>query len=78
MTECAKEVIRSRHPLIVVVENDIGKALGNALNVMLQHEKDVICIDGIKTLSGDYIDIGEPIAGGQVLPVVIKTLIFNS
>lgn len=78
VTESAKEVIRSRHPLIVVVENDIGKALGNALNVMLQHEKDVICIDGIKTLSGDYIDIGEPIAGGQVLPVVIKTLIFNS
>lgn len=76
--ESAKEVIRSRYPLIVVVENDIGKVLGNALNVLMQHEKDVICIDGIKTLSGDYIDIGEPIAGGQVLPVVIKTLIFNS
>ena len=54
------------------------KVLGNALNVLLEHKKDVICIDGIKTLSGDYIDIGEPIAGGQVLPVVIKTLIFNS
>ena len=76
--ESAKEVISSRYPLVVVVENDIGKALGNALNVLLRHEKDVICIDGIKTLSGDYIDIGEPIAGGQVLPVVIKTLIFNS
>lgn len=76
--ESSKEVIRSKYPLVVVVENDIGKALGNALNVLLQHEKDVICIDGIKTLSGDYIDIGEPIAGGQVLPVVIKTLIFNS
>ena len=76
--ESTKEVIRSRYPLVVVVENDIGKALGNALNVLLRHEKDVICIDGIKTLSGDYIDIGEPIAGGQVLPVVIKTLIFNS
>ena len=73
-----KEVISSRYPLVVVVENDIGKVLGNALNVLLKREKDVICIDGIRTLSGDYIDIGEPIAGGQVLPVVIKTLIFNS
>ena len=38
----------------------------------------MICIDGIRTLSGDYIDIGEPLANGHVVPVVIKTLIFNS
>ena len=37
-----------------------------------------MCIDGIRTRSGDYIDIGAPIAGGHVVPVVIKTLIFNS
>ncbi len=76
--ESTKEVIKSKYPLVVVVENDIGKVLGNALNVMLEHKKAVICIDGIHAASGDYIDIGEPIAGGQVLPVVIKTLIFNS
>ena len=76
--ESTKEVIESRYPLIVVVENDIGKVLGNALNVMLGNQKDVICIDSIHASSGDYIDIGEPVAGGQVLPVVIKTLIFNS
>ena len=46
--------------------------------MLLRHEKEVICIDGIHTASGDYIDIGEPVAGGQVLPIVIKTLIFNS
>ena len=76
--DSTKEVIESRYPLIVVVENDIGKVLGNALNVMLRNQKDVICIDSIHASSGDYIDIGEPVAGGQVLPVVIKTLIFNS
>ena len=65
-------------PLVVVLENDIGKALGHALKVQLKHAKDVICIDGIRTLSGDYIDIGAPIADGRVVPVVIKTLIFNS
>ncbi len=71
-------MIESQYPLIVVVENDIGKVLGNALNVMLNNRKNVICIDSIRASSGDYIDIGEPVAGGQVLPVVIKTLIFNS
>ena len=76
--EGAKEAIESQFPLVIVVENDIGKVLGNALKVKLNHEKDVICIDGIRTLSGDYVDIGEPLAGGHVVPVVIKTLIFNS
>ena len=76
--ESAKEVIESKHPLILVVEADIGKVLGNAVNVLLDFKKDVICIDGIKTLSGDYVDIGEPVADGHVVPVVIKTLIFNT
>ena len=74
----AKEAIESPFPLVLVIENDIGKVLGNALRVKLEHKKDVICIDGIRTLSGDYIDIGEPLANGHVVPVVIKTLIFNS
>ena len=74
----AKEVIESSYPLILVVEADIGKVLGNAVNVLLDYKKDVICIDGIKTLSGVDVVIGEPVAEGHVVPVVIKTLIFNS
>lgn len=74
----AHELIQSEHPLVIVVENDIAKVLGNAINVMLERRKDVICIDGIHAGAGDYLDIGEPIAGGRVVPVVTKTLIFNS
>lgn len=74
----AEEVIVGPFPLILIIENDIAKALGHALNVKLKNAKAVICIDGIRTLSGDYVDIGEPVFGGHVLPLVIKTLVFNS
>ena len=74
----AEAVIAGPHPLIVVLENDIAKVLGNALNVLLERKKDVICIDGIYANDGDYLDIGEPVALGRVVPVVTKTLIFNS
>jgi ethanolamine utilization protein EutA len=74
----AQEIIKSEHSLVLVVENDIGKVLGNALKVLLERRKDVICIDGIHAQEGDYLDIGEPMANGRVVPVIIKTLIFNS
>lgn len=75
--EGADEIIKSSWPLILVIESDIAKALGNALNVRLNRQKAVISIDGIHADDGDYIDIGEPMADGRVVPVVTKTLIFN-
>ena len=60
----AEDVVNSPYPLIVVVENDIGKVLGNALAAELGDGKDIVSIDGISVANGDYIDIGEPIAGG--------------
>lgn len=64
-------------PVIIVCEADIGKVLGNALKIMLGLERQIISIDNIFVKDGDYIDIGEPVANGRVVPVVTKTLIFN-
>lgn len=68
----AEEVIAGPHPLILVIENDIAKVLGNAINVLLKRQKKFICIDGIFANDGDYIDIGEPVAQGASFPLSQK------
>lgn len=73
-----EEFLKTRLPVIVIIENDMAKALGQTLYKGLDYSRDVICIDDIKVENGDYIDIGKPLAGGRVVPVIIKTLVFNS
>ena len=60
---------------IVAVECDQAKVLGQALAPLL--DGPLLCLDGVGVDSGDYLDIGAPVAGGTVLPVVIKTLAFQ-
>jgi len=63
-------------PLIIIVEHDMAKALGQTLLTMLKNKK-LVCIDSVSTSQGDYIDIGAPLMGGRVLPIIIKTLVLN-
>lgn len=72
------ELLKRDYPMFVIVENDIAKVLGQTLYRQLNKGKNVVCIDSIKVENGDYIDIGKPLANGKVVPVVIKTLVFNS
>lgn len=72
-----KEIIETEKPLIVILENDIAKALGQTIHRFLDYNKDIVCIDSVKVQNGDFIDIGKPLANGKVVPVVIKTLAFG-
>lgn len=63
---------------VIAVEGDMAKVLGQTLWPLLGSEGAILCLDGISAGSGDYLDIGAPVAGGAVLPVVVKTLAFQS
>lgn len=62
--------------VIVAARADVGKALGQTLARHLPG-RGLVCIDSVPLDEGMYLDIGNPVAGGQVLPVVIKTLILS-
>lgn len=73
----SEKLIQAKLPIIIVLEQDSGKVLGQTLKY-LRPDADIICIDQIKVDEGDYIDIGKSIAGGTVVPIVIKTLVFET
>ena len=83
--QIAKEIVialepelKRNHILLLILEADIGKALGQAIKRILPRGTPFLCIDRISCHYGDYIDIGIPVASGKVIPVVVKTLIFNT
>ncbi len=66
--------MEGRDTLFLSVEQDMGKALGQAVHSLLP-SKPLLCLDGVRLPENSYLDVAKPIAGGQVLPVVVKTLI---
>ena len=78
----AKSILRGfknyhDRPIVVVLESDIAKVLGNSMKMYMDPNQKLICIDSIFVRDGDYVDIGVPVASGHVVPVITKTLIFN-
>jgi len=63
-------------PLILIVDRDVGRLLGHILEHELGVERGVISIDGIELRELDYVDIGAPLEPADVVPVVIKSLLF--
>ncbi len=69
-------IYRAGHPLVVTLEQDMGKALGQALASYLPQPRRLVCLDGLHTPEGSYLDIAAPV-GGAALPVIVKTLAFQ-
>lgn len=62
-------------PILVTVEQDMAKALGQAIALRRPPGESILCIDRVRLKNGDYLDVGSPI--GPALPVVVKTLILE-
>ena len=74
--ELAEEILkRAKPPLYLCMEQDMAKALGQALALRLPADTPILCIDRVRLATGDYLDVAAPV--GSALPVVVKTLVIG-
>ncbi len=71
-----RPILDRGHPLILVVDGDIGGLVGIHCRQEEGLENPLISIDGIELSEFDFIDIGEVLRATGAVPVVIKSLLF--
>lgn len=78
VTDLAQRLVRGlpQGPVYLCLEQDMAKALGQALALRLEPDRPVLCLDRLRLENGSYLDVGAPT--GPALPVVIKTLILSA
>ena len=62
-------------PVLVCLERDMAKALGQVLALLLPKDRPILCIDRVKLGPESYLDVAAPV--GPAIPVVMKTLILE-
>jgi ethanolamine utilization protein EutA len=72
------ETIKGSQPLILMIDGDIGKTIGNILTRECGVKSEIISVDGVALKEFDYVDIGEVIQPTNVVPLVIKSLLFST
>lgn len=65
------------YPLLIISKQDLGKVLGMELQPLLKG-RELAVIDEVETREGDYIDIGKPFFGADIVPLTVKSLAFPS
>ena len=75
VSDFVREGMAPGTPLVMVTEKDYAQVLGQTIKGQIQ-ELPLVVIDQIGLGEGDFIDIGEPMLDGRVVPVSVKTLVF--
>ena len=69
--------IEKGRPILMCFDTDVGNSVGNVMKRETGIQSEILSIDEIPLQDGDYIDIGQPVIEGVVVPVVVKTLVFS-
>lgn len=75
LSDYASRELPAERPLILILGRDYAQSLGQAVK-SLAPQRALLSIDQVGLDEGDYIDIGEPLLDGRVVPLSVKTLVF--
>lgn len=76
VSELAEEIAAQiPPPIYLCLEQDMAKALGQALALRLGQQTAILCLDRVKVSQGSYLDVAAPV--GPAFPVVVKTLVLS-
>ncbi len=70
--------VSMNQPIMMCFDTDIGNSVGNIMRRETGIPNEILSIDEISLKEGDFVDIGAPIIEEVVVPVVVKTLVFDS
>ena len=72
-----RDSIKNGIPIILIFGTDIACGVGNVIRRETELKTNLLTLDELSLKEGDWVDIGEPLVGGQVFPVTVKSLVFH-
>ncbi len=76
IAEVHRSGARAATPIVLAFDGDVGESVGRILMDDLGWTGGTVAIDGLELLDLDFIDIGELAMPVNVVPVVVKSLVF--
>jgi ethanolamine utilization protein EutA len=76
LADAVPKTLEAGHAMVLLIDGDVGMTLGRILVNEVAPGADVIAIDGVQLKEFDYVDIGTVIQPADVVPVIIKSLLF--
>ncbi len=78
VVDALPRTVASGRPILMCFETDVGNSVGNVMRRETGVQCEVLSIDELRLEEGDFVDVGRPVVGGAVIPVVVKTLVFDA
>ena len=77
IADALPNTLENEQPVVVILDSDVARLVGEHLSRTLNGYTDITCIDGVQLQDFDYIDISQEHAHTQTVTVVIKSLVFS-